>query len=102
MVAQFVDGRVVHDDFQEWRMCHPSGFILRFTATRRAYLHRVGCSHFGKPTWKYKPGGHSLTSHLKVCSNSRRRLEKWAAEGGVTVTECGDCLGKRPKPSRAA
>ena len=102
MIVSFLDWRIAHNDFQKWRQGHSSGFILRFTARRRAYLHKADCLHFGHPKRKFREGGHSLTSHLKVCDERRRRLEKWAAESGVTVTQCGDCLGRRPKPKRAA
>lgn len=101
MIVSFLDWRIAHNDFQKWRQGHASGFILRFTAKRRAYLHKADCPHFGNPKWKFRKGGHSLTSHLKVCDENRRHLEWWAKQSGVAVTFCADCLGKRPAQTRS-
>lgn len=94
MVAKSVDRRIVHDNFQTWRRRHEDGFILRFTAKRRAFLHKANCRHFGDWDVKCQRGGHSLTSHLKVCDKSESHLIVWAEKNQIEVARCPDCLGR--------
>ena len=95
------DGYVEHDAFQKWRLRHRGGFVLRFTAKHRAYLHRVHCPHFGKANRMFQIGGHSLTSHLKVCHESEKPLRTWAGRFGVKVIECSHCLRPEAEPKPA-
>jgi hypothetical protein len=89
------DDRIEHNDFQKWRLRHRTGFILRFTVSRRAYVHKANCRHFGEASIRYNKEHGSLTSQLKVCHVSQTELEAWARRYDVDVTQCTHCLGRK-------
>lgn len=98
MTVDFQDRQrnIVHSLFQDWRRAHPQGFFLAFTANRRARMHAALCPHSGDTDWTFEASGGSLTKKRKVCDESEEALLAWAAQEGVEVSRCADCLGRKP------
>jgi len=94
MIVEFWDrsNKVLHRDFQEWRRLHPSGYFLTFLSKRRVRLHETLCRHPGNVEWTYEDTGESLTTSRKVCDDTEFALTAWAAENGLTVIRCSDCM----------
>lgn len=107
MIERFLDrpGHNQHDLFQAWRRRNPTGRFLAFRTQNKALLHLgVGCHHPGTPDWSFTPGGPSLTTKLKVCSNEEAELIRWATKNRIEWTWCAHCetAGSRDSaPTRA-
>jgi hypothetical protein len=82
---------VVHNKFHDWRKRNPHGMFLSLETKAKANLHGVPCHHSGTHRW-YPGDLSSLTKKLKVLEDGPGSLEQWAAERGIRVHKCHDCL----------
>jgi len=107
MIVEF-DGNneMMHDAFQAWRRAHPDGFHLtdkgnhvfsaHWTQDKRENGFGRGCGHQGGSGNPYLHDTNSCyTKAKKVCSESFRELNDWAASEGVTIKSCSHCNNKR-------
>jgi hypothetical protein len=88
------DGEDAHRKFQRWRARHwNEGLFLNVRSPADVMLHRSPCPHLGDTDWaRDEHGWGSLTRSMKVCSTSRRKLERWASENAtVTLKRCQHC-----------
>jgi hypothetical protein len=80
------------DGFFSWQDEHPDGYFVntqRNPNPNYLVLHVPGCGHF-----KGAPSVHWTKDYIKVCSESRAELERWADESvGGEVTLCRSCFG---------
>jgi hypothetical protein len=75
-----------HDAFLAWIDAHGDGYYLNRRTPREVMLHQGRCSHaeFTVPV--------RMTAARKVCSVDAERLRRWAADLGLKLVECSDCL----------
>jgi len=79
-------GRGAHDGFVRWSHRYPRGFVVNCTSDYWM-LHRANCSAF-----VFRPDTHvCLTLNLKVCSEDRDDLKRWASKHGGTLRPCSRC-----------
>src|SRR5689334_10686369 len=95
MITEFfdTDDASAHSRFQEWRTKHQEGLLLAVAMKTRANLHWTRCPHLGSgpPYYSLEDDFGSLTSKRKVCGTESELLA-WAAENGITVKRCLQCL----------
>jgi hypothetical protein len=79
-----------HDKFQNWRRGNDGiGLFINVKTAKRGMLHKVLCAHPGNTD--FSDESQSLTRKRKVCSTSRKELERWAEENSLMLTACSDC-----------
>jgi hypothetical protein len=86
---------VFQDDdtgFFDWLDRHPDGHFInseRIPKPGHLVLHRPACPHIDRD-----PSLHWTKDYIKICSQSRSDLEKWAVGTiGGDATLCGSCFG---------
>ena len=89
--------RFIDDDagYLAWLRVHPMGFVLNTERSPRAgylVMHRASCRSISRTT---AVGMRSwTTNYIKVCSDDRGQIEKWAKDRTDEVPwECGHCFG---------
>lgn len=77
--------------FFDWLDEHPQGFFLNTERNPKPtylVLHRPGCHHFTG-----NPSKHWTKDYVKLCADSRRDIEEWAASAvGGEPTLCPSCF----------
>jgi hypothetical protein len=82
-----------HVPYLRWLSEHPSGYVVNAERNPKpSYLklHRAWCTQI---TGNARPGAYTERVYIKVCSDSRQELERWAREriGGALGVGC-TCL----------
>jgi hypothetical protein len=77
-----------HGKFLTWRERHLSGYVISRRSPSDAMIHQADCGHF-----EFGDESVSLTRTMKVCSASRRELDRWARENmGTPLRTCRSCI----------
>ncbi len=80
----------MHDDFQQWRMDNPNGFILNYG--KSCMLHTAECTrHFGDKEWSVHDFGRSLTNKTKVCATTILELRTQVDREKTPIAWCSHC-----------
>jgi hypothetical protein len=74
-------------DFLLWREVNPDAFVVNRKGTENM-IHYAKCGHF-----TFSPNSEaSLTNSKKVCSRSRKEIDRWVASAGIKILQvCKDC-----------
>ncbi len=77
-----------HDKFIRWIERNQSRYVVSRRSSKEATIHHSYCGHF-----KHGDKSASLTRTMKVCSLSRRELDRWAREHmGTALKPCRSCM----------
>ncbi len=77
-----------HDKFIRWIERNQSRYVVSRKSPNDAVIHHAYCGHF-----KHGDKSASLTRTMKVCSSSRRELDRWARENmAMTLRTCRSCM----------
>lgn len=77
-----------HTKFIRWIERNQSRYVISCKSANEAKLHHAYCRHF-----KHGDKSASLTDNMKICSSSRRALERWASEHqSVSPIPCKSCM----------
>jgi hypothetical protein len=77
-----------HDKFIRWIERNQKGYVISRRSPSDAMIHQAYCGHF-----KHGDKSASLTRTMKVCSSSRRELDRWARENmGAALRPCRSCM----------
>lgn len=82
-----------HAMFQAWRRLHPDGFFLNCKTRNNTLLHHVECRHPGGTEWQASSDSN-LGKTLKICSTDYSELKALAAQRGLSVRDCKDCINE--------
>ncbi len=90
--APDTDPAAEHERFLAWRDANRTGRILNMLTAKKARLHRAKCKHF---IYTRGPGVEphlvNETTNMKICGPDGLLLKRFAAECGISVTNCPDC-----------
>ena len=64
----------------KWIENNPEGFFVDCKGEAEQMLHRAPCKHVKLTGLKTKDANADLAKNVKVCSNDRTELERWARE----------------------
>ncbi len=77
-----------HDEFIRWIERNQSRYVVSRRSSNVAMIHHGYCGHF-----KHGDKSASLTRTMKICSSSRRELDRWARENmGIALKPCRSCI----------
>jgi hypothetical protein len=77
-----------HDKFVRWIERNQSRYVVSRKSSNEAMIHHAYCGHF-----KHGDKSASLTRTMKICSSSRRELDRWARENtGTALKPCRSCM----------
>jgi hypothetical protein len=77
-----------HDKFIRWIERNQRGYVISRRSPSDAMIHQAYCGHF-----KHGDTSASLTRTMKVCSTSRRELDRWARENlDTALRTCRSCM----------
>ncbi len=77
-----------HDKFIRWVERNQNRYVVSRKSSNEAMIHHSYCGHF-----KHGDKSASLTRTMKVCSTSRRELDRWGRENmGTALKPCRSCM----------